>query len=611
MPGACLCFPEVHNPHGHARVVPASVKSVFDQATDGKEFMNATDLAGFISRVQGNASVDEVQAANIISKCVSAASSHHHLFGSHGSKGGMNTQLDLHGFYSYLLENEDNYAEANLSKPWHDMTGPLSHYYMYTSHNSYLTGNQLTSKSSTSPIVKALRNGCRVIELDCWERRGKIVVLHGNTLTKSVGFADCVKAIKEFAFTASDYPVIITIENHLSVDMQQQAAQILVETLGDLLFVPPSEESPPKIFRSPEELRGKIIISDKPPGENVEEQVQEDPHAAAQVLPDVIGSPPEDEGHRRVAAGKKKTKATNYTVQKAAAAMAAITRKPDPAEEQQKLAGEFGRLLYILCEKPSEMKDAVDNQNMLVSGEAAIMANLSEPQLKKFVDKNAGSLIEYTRINLGRMYPYGLRFDSSNADPMIAWSHGFQLAAMNMQGQNRASWVADALFKGNGGCGYVRKPDIFLNESSPDLENMGTLPPKFILKMRVLIATDWHKRFDWFKKPDFYVKIALHGMPADRAKYKTTIHKGSREPTWDDETFEFTLRVPEIAILRLEAWEEDKFRRNDFAGQACMALRLLQPGIRNIPLKGRDGIPNGAKVLCEFTLEPQNDFSWS
>lgn len=70
------------------------------------------------------------------------------------------------------------------------MKAPLAHYFLYTGHNSYLTGNQLSSASSIDPIIKALRSGVRVIELDLWpnSKKNDVEVYHGGYvhLTKSI-----------------------------------------------------------------------------------------------------------------------------------------------------------------------------------------------------------------------------------------------------------------------------------------------------------------------------------------------------------------------------------------------------------------------------------------
>jgi phosphatidylinositol phospholipase C, delta len=63
-----------------------------------------------------------------------------------------------------------------------DMSAPFSHYFVFTGHNSYLTGNQLNSDSSDIPIIKALQRGVRVIELDMWPNSSKnnVDILHGG-----------------------------------------------------------------------------------------------------------------------------------------------------------------------------------------------------------------------------------------------------------------------------------------------------------------------------------------------------------------------------------------------------------------------------------------------
>lgn len=62
------------------------------------------------------------------------------------------------------------------------MTAPLAHYFLFTGHNSYLTGNQLNSDSSTVPIINALKRGVKVIELDLWpnSKKNDVEVRHGG-----------------------------------------------------------------------------------------------------------------------------------------------------------------------------------------------------------------------------------------------------------------------------------------------------------------------------------------------------------------------------------------------------------------------------------------------
>lgn len=55
---------------------------------------------------------------------------------------------------------------------------------------------------------------------------------------------------------------------------------------------------------------------------------------------------------------------------------------------------EFEALLYIHCQKPSEMVERQKKGGPLVPGQHAIMANLSESQLDDLINNHPNSLIE-------------------------------------------------------------------------------------------------------------------------------------------------------------------------------------------------------------------------
>jgi hypothetical protein len=47
-----------------------------------------------------------------------------------------------------------------------------------------------------------------------------------RTLTTPVELIRCLRSIKEHAFVASEYPVVITLEDHLTPDLQAKVAEV-------------------------------------------------------------------------------------------------------------------------------------------------------------------------------------------------------------------------------------------------------------------------------------------------------------------------------------------------------------------------------------------------
>ncbi|XP_013634906.1 PREDICTED: phosphoinositide phospholipase C 6-like [Brassica oleracea var. oleracea] len=548
--------------------------------------MGAEQLCSFLDDHQGDSGTTVAEAQRLINEVIRRR---HHVtrFTRHG--------LDLDDFFNFLFYDDLN---PPITPHVHqDMSAPLSHYFIYTGHNSYLTGNQLSSDCSEVPVIKALQRGVRVIELDLWPNSTgtDINVLHGRTLTTPVPLISCLKAIRDYAFSSSPYPVIITLEDHLTADLQAKVAEMATLIFGEMLYYPESESLAE--FPSPASLLHRIMISTKPPKEYLESSnpivKQKDNNNA---------SPSSEEETPR--------KEEIQTLESILFYEDCCENKNDSDQEEEEASEEqkpaYKRLITIHAGKPKgtvkeEMKVVVDKVRRL---------SLSEQELDRTCSSNSQDVVRFTQRNILRIYPKGTRFNSSNYKPLIGWIHGAQMIAFNMQGYGKSLWLMHGMFRANGGCGYVKKPNFLMKKGFHDevFDPRKKIPVKETLKVKVYMGDGWrldfsHTHFDSYSPPDFYTKVYVVGVPADNAKRKTRVIEDNWYPIWDEE-FSFPLTVPELALLRIEVSEYDMSDKDDFGGQTCLPVSELRPGIRSVPLYDKKGEKmKSVKLLMRFIFE--------
>ena len=94
---------------------------------------------------------------------------------------------------------------------------------------------------------------------------------------------------------------------------------------------------------------------------------------------------------------------------------------------------------------------------------------MDETKAEKLAKADALAFLALTRERLVRVFPSGLRVASDNLNPVPFWACGVQLAALNAQTRALETDLNDALFRDNGGVGFVLKPDILLDCIRSDL----------------------------------------------------------------------------------------------------------------------------------------------
>ncbi|KAM8849613.1 1-phosphatidylinositol 4,5-bisphosphate phosphodiesterase delta-1-like isoform 2-T2 [Spinachia spinachia] len=487
--------------------------------------------------------------------------------------------LSKDGFLMYMHHPQAMVLDPDHREVYQDMSQPLNHYFISSSHNTYLMEDQLTGPSSTEAYVRALLKGCRCVELDVWDGSDdEPVIYHGYTLTSKILFKDAIKSIKEYAFKTSDYPVILSLENHCSVAQQELMADYMSSILGSALVTAPLGGGMPSDFPSPEELKGKFLIKGKRLNKL---EASFAPEAAAAEESDVTEEDEENNEDKDEQKEEEKKKKKKLKLAKALSDM----------------------VVYCKSVHFNGFEDARRNLSFYE------MSSFKEAKAMTLAEESANAYIRHNVDKLSRIYPAGSRADSSNYSPVPLWNAGCQIVALNFQTACKDMDVHQGQFLVNGKSGYVLKP-AFMRDRTTEFDPISLTRGPWLKHKTLHVMVISAQQLPKVNKKktsivDPLVRVQVYGVPDDVAEKETTaVANNGFNPAWN-ENFQFDVYVPELALVRFAVEDHDSTSSNEFVGQYTLPFDSLKMGYRHVPLLGKNGdaLPSSGLFLHIMVLD--------
>ncbi|XP_077386423.1 1-phosphatidylinositol 4,5-bisphosphate phosphodiesterase eta-2 [Festucalex cinctus] len=571
--------------------------------SDQKEVMDLHDLARFLENEQKMRGFAREHLMEIVAKFEPCPDNLQRLV------------LGIDGFTNYMRSPGGDIFNPEHNQVNQDMTQPLGNYFISTSHNTYLTGDQLLSQSSVEMYAYVLQAGCRCVEVDCWDGPdGEPIIHHGYTLTSKILFKDVIETINKYAFIKSQYPVILSIENHCTVPQQKKMAEYLKEVLQEKLDLSHINTHECKKLPSPEILKGKILVKGKKLPANLdpdaeegdvsdedtgdEEEEDEDEENSQEEISGLAARQPKKKrrfGRSIMRSFKRKRKKRMRMRSKARSdgesdySTSSRDRTQIVYHPKKRKTMRLSRALSDLVKYTKSVRvHDIETQAYTNSWQ---VSSLNETVMNQIVLLKPGQLVRFNQRQLLRVYPSNYRVDSSNFNPQPYWNTGCHMVAMNYQTEGRMLELNRAKFSSNANCGYILKPKIMRKGAfNPNVEDPLPGQKKIQLVLKIISGQQLPKPKDSMfgdrgEIIDPFVEVEIIGLPVDCSKQQTrVVDDNGFNPMWE-ETLVFHILMPQIALVRFQVWDHDPIGR-DFIGQRTIALTSMMPGYRHVYLEG-------------------------
>ncbi|XP_011296574.1 1-phosphatidylinositol 4,5-bisphosphate phosphodiesterase classes I and II isoform X2 [Musca domestica] len=552
--------------------------------------------------------------------------------------------LSLDGFLRYLMSEDNPIMAANKWDLSDDMNQPLAHYFINSSHNTYLTGHQLTGKSSVEIYRQCLLAGCRCVELDFWNgRTDEPVIVHGYTFVPEIFAKDVLEAIAESAFKTSELPVVLSFENHCNPRQQAKIANYCREIFGEMLLDKPLDSHPlePNVeLPPPSSLKRKIIIKNKKKHHHhhhhkknagssannkqlVSANSVDASHKLVAGASSLANTSQHEDGntggltttngdigngsnhapplHQLRQSSKDSTGSSDTDSSSDDESLPNTTPilpsgnepPPEKAQKETEAGAEISALVNYVQPIHFSSFENSEKKNRCYE-----MSSFDEKQATTLLKERPIEFVNYNKHQLSRVYPAGTRFDSSNFMPQLFWNAGCQLVALNFQTLDLAMQLNLGIFEYNGRSGYLLKPE-FMRRTDRRLDPFAESTVDGIIAGSVSI-TVLSGQFLSDKRIGTYVEVDMFGLPADtvRKRFRTKIVRDNGlNPVYDEDPFVFKKVVlPALASIRIAAYEEG----GKFIGHRVLPVIGLRPGYRHLSLRNEVGqpLPLTSLFLC-------------